>query len=42
VIVSGTDTSDLDPGQFACVLKKPIDPDALVDAVQSCITTRRR
>jgi CheY-like chemotaxis protein len=42
VIVSGTDTSDLDPGQFACVLKKPIDPDALVDAVQSCIATRRR
>jgi CheY-like chemotaxis protein len=42
VIVSGTDTSDLDPGQFACVLKKPIDPDALVDAVQSCITPRRR
>jgi len=41
VIVSGTDTSDLDPNQFASVLKKPIDPDDLVDAVQKCVTTRR-
>jgi hypothetical protein len=23
--------------QFACVLKKPIDPDDLVDAVQKCV-----
>ena len=34
VIVSGTDTSDLDPNQFASVLKKPIELDALVDAVE--------
>ena len=37
MIVTGTDTSDLDPSQFACVLKKPIDPDDLVDAVQKYV-----
>ena len=42
VIVSGTDTSDLDPNQFACVLKKPIDPDALVEAVERSIRSPRR
>jgi DNA-binding response OmpR family regulator len=41
LIVSGTDTSDLDPNQFACVLKKPIDPDALVAAVQQCVRGTR-
>ena len=41
LIVSGTDTSDLDPSQFAGVLKKPVDPDALVVAVERCIRTRR-
>jgi CheY-like chemotaxis protein len=37
VIVTGTDSSDLDPKHFACVLKKPIHPDALVEAVQKCV-----
>ena len=41
VVVSGSDTSDLDPAQFPCVLKKPIDTDALVDAVQKCTQTAR-
>ena len=41
LIVSGTDTSDLDPDQFACVLKKPIEPDTLVHAVQQCMALRR-
>lgn len=37
VVVSGNDTSDLNPDDFACVLNKPISADALVDAVQNCI-----
>ena len=37
IIVTGTDTSDLNPDQFACILHKPIDPDALVDAVQKSV-----
>jgi DNA-binding response OmpR family regulator len=39
MIVTGSDTSDLDPSEFACVMQKPIDPDELVDAVKKC--TRR-
>jgi DNA-binding response OmpR family regulator len=34
IVVTGTDTSDLSPDHFTCILRKPIDPDALVDAVQ--------
>ncbi len=41
VVVSGNDTSDLDPADFACVLKKPVGPDALIDAVQNCLRRRR-
>ena len=37
VVVSGMDTSDLDPRDFACVLNKPIDSDTLVVAVQNCL-----
>ena len=37
IVVTGTDTSDLNPDQFACILHKPIDTDALVDAVQKCV-----
>lgn len=37
VVVSGTDTSDLDPEDFACVLNKPISADALILAVQNCL-----
>jgi len=40
IIVTGTDTSDLDPTQYACILRKPVDSDALVDAVQKCIRAR--
>jgi hypothetical protein len=42
VVWSGADTSDLDPNQFACVLKKPIDPDALVEALERSIKSPRR
>jgi len=41
VVVSGTDTSDLDPDDFACVLNKPIDVDALIAAVQNCLRRPR-
>ena len=37
IIVTGTDTSDLDPEQFSCILRKPIDSDALVHAVDKCV-----
>ena len=37
IVVSGEDVSDLDPRQFACILKKPIDGDQLVAAVQKCL-----
>jgi DNA-binding response OmpR family regulator len=37
VVVTGRDTGDLDTSQFACVLRKPIDPDQLVAAVQQCL-----
>jgi translation initiation factor 1 (eIF-1/SUI1) len=33
VVVSGTDTSDLDPKDFAAILKKPIGPDTLVKTI---------
>ena len=41
IVVTGTDTSDLDPANFARVMKKPIDPDDLVDAVEKCLVTFR-
>ena len=37
VVVSGMDTSDLNPKDFACVLNKPIDADALIVAVKKCL-----
>lgn len=37
VVVSGSDTSDLDPDDFACVLNKPISADALIVAVENCL-----
>ena len=37
VVVTGIDTPDLDPKDFACILRKPIDPAALVSAVWKCL-----
>ena len=37
VIVTGQDTGDLDPRDFACILRKPIDPQLLITAVQDCV-----
>lgn len=36
VVVTGTDTR-INEREFACVLRKPIDPEALVDAVAKCL-----
>jgi CheY-like chemotaxis protein len=36
VVVSGTDTADLDPEDFSCILRKPVSADELVSAVQKC------
>jgi DNA-binding response OmpR family regulator len=37
VVVTGHDVSDLDAADFACILRKPLGPDSLVAAVQSCV-----
>jgi DNA-binding response OmpR family regulator len=42
VVVTGTDTSDLNPRDFDCVLRKPISPEKLVEAVEACLRKARR
>lgn len=42
VVVSGTDTSDLNANDFARVLSKPVDADALVKAVDEAVRGVRR
>src|SRR5688572_10214360 len=37
MVVSGTDTGDLNPGDFACVMRKPITADQLIAAVKQCL-----
>lgn len=37
IVVTGTDTSDLDPKAFACILRKPIGVNELVSAVEKCM-----
>jgi CheY-like chemotaxis protein len=36
VVVTG-DTRDLNPTEFTCVLRKPVTPEALIDAVEKCL-----
>jgi len=38
VIVTGEDTSDLRPEDFACILHKPMDPSEVVSAVRRCLS----
>jgi CheY-like chemotaxis protein len=40
LIVTGTDTRDLDAREFYGVLRKPIDPETLVNAVDDCLRAR--
>jgi DNA-binding response OmpR family regulator len=42
IVVSGHDVSDLDEADFACVLRKPLNPEALVDAVRQCTAPSSR
>ena len=37
VVVTGGDTSDLNPTDFACILRKPLDPETIVTAVRRCL-----
>lgn len=37
VIVTGEDTSDLRPEDFACILHKPMDPAEVVSAIRRCL-----
>ena len=41
VLATGSDTSDLDPSDFVCILKKPFDSDRLVAAVDDCLRKGR-
>jgi len=42
LVVTGTETRDLDTTGFACVLDKPIRPHTLVAAVAECLQRYRR
>lgn len=37
IVVTGGDTGDLTASDYACILRKPIDPESLVEAVQRCL-----
>ena len=39
IVVTGQ-TENINEADYACVLHKPVDPDALVDAVQRCLRQR--
>ena len=40
LIVTGSDVGDLDPADFACILKKPVSVDSFVAAVRRCVRKR--
>ena len=42
IVVSGTDTSDLNAADFSCILNKPLSPDTLTAAVADGIRRARR
>ena len=37
IIVTGEPADDLDPSEFACILRKPLEPDTLITAVRDCL-----
>jgi two-component system glycerol uptake and utilization response regulator len=41
MVVSGTEASDLNPDDFACVMRKPVTAQALIEAVERCLRERR-
>ena len=42
IVVSGSDSNDLDHRDFACVLRKPLAAEALIDAIERCLRAARR
>jgi DNA-binding response OmpR family regulator len=42
VVVTGTDTGNLDHAAFACVLHKPVDVHDVIFAVENCLKKARR
>ena len=41
IVVSGSDTGQLNPDDFACILRKPISTDELVETVRRCLKRHR-
>ena len=41
IVVTGEPPDSVDTREFACVLRKPVDIDALVDAVRNCLRDAR-
>jgi CheY-like chemotaxis protein len=37
LVITGMDPSELDPGDFHCVIRKPVTADGLLDAVALCL-----
>jgi DNA-binding response OmpR family regulator len=37
IIVTGEPTDDLDPNDYVCILRKPLEPQALISAVRNCL-----
>jgi DNA-binding response OmpR family regulator len=37
VVVTGSEAPDLDPRDFACILRKPVNIESLVSAVRRCL-----
>jgi CheY-like chemotaxis protein len=37
LVITGMDPSELEPGDFQCVIRKPVTADGLIDAVALCL-----
>ena len=42
VVVTGSDTSDLNEADFSCILRKPIRAEDLIAAIRRCLQNARR
>ena len=42
VVVTGSDTSDLNEADFTCILRKPIKAEDLIAAIRRCLQNARR
>ena len=41
LVITGTDTRELNPAEFTCVRQKPLTADALLEAVEACLVAAR-